>query len=99
MLKSLLDPSAEINSQAHTPRLAAMAEKYERLDSFQFLDLIPVKKYRSKRTGINFCFAQVQGPLVNGFLCLGKKQFFLELLTAECKKLGNVAWHGNNPNL
>ena len=36
------------------------------------LDSIPVEKYRSKRTGINFCFAKVPGPLVNGFLCLGE---------------------------
>ncbi|KAL9988958.1 hypothetical protein ACROYT_G003456 [Oculina patagonica] len=47
-----------------------MAEHFERLASFQVLDSIPVEKYRSKRTGINFCFAKVPGPLVNGFLCL-----------------------------
>lgn len=49
-----------------------MAEHFECLSSFQVLDSIPVEKYRSKRTGINFCFAKVPGPLVNGFLCLGK---------------------------
>ncbi|XP_073242896.1 uncharacterized protein C05D11.1-like [Porites lutea] len=47
-----------------------MAEHFELLSSFVVLDSIPVKKYRSKRTGINFCFAEVPGPLVNGFLCL-----------------------------
>lgn len=49
-----------------------MADHFECLASFQVLDSIPVEKYRSKRTGINFCFAKVPGPLVNGFLCLGK---------------------------
>lgn len=49
-----------------------MADHFERLCSFQVLDSIPVEKYRSKRTGIKFCFAKVPGPLVNGFLCLGK---------------------------
>lgn len=49
-----------------------MAEHFELLSSFVVLDSICVKKYRSKRTGINFCFAEVPGPLVNGFLCLGK---------------------------
>ena len=30
------------------------------------------QKYRSQRTGIVVCLAQVEGPLVNGFFCLGK---------------------------
>ncbi|XP_048587317.1 uncharacterized protein C05D11.1 isoform X1 [Nematostella vectensis] len=47
-----------------------MADNFELLTSFEVLGDIPVKKYRSKRTGIQFCFAQVRGPLVNGFLCL-----------------------------
>ncbi|XP_015753164.1 PREDICTED: uncharacterized protein C3H1.02c-like [Acropora digitifera] len=47
-----------------------MAEHFDCLSSFLVLDSIPVEKYRSKRTGINFCFAKVPGPLVNGFLCL-----------------------------
>ncbi|KAK3733082.1 hypothetical protein QZH41_008418 [Actinostola sp. cb2023] len=47
-----------------------MAENFENLCSFEVLDSIQIKKYRSKRTGIQFCFAQVPGPLVNGYLCL-----------------------------
>lgn len=58
-----------------------MAEHFECLASFQVLDSIPVEKYQSKRTGINFCFAKVPGPLVNGFLCLGK----FELLSSDLK--------------
>ena len=52
--------------------LGKMAEHFECLSSFVVLDSIPVEKYRSERTGINFCFAKVPGPLVNGFLCLGE---------------------------
>lgn len=48
-----------------------MAANFEILSSFKVLDSIPFAKYRSKRTGIQFCFAQVPGPLVNGYLCLG----------------------------
>lgn len=58
-----------------------MAENFERLSSFHVLDSILVEKYRSKRTGINFCFAKVPGPLVNGFLCLGK----LRAININCR--------------
>jgi len=33
-------------------------------------DMIPIKKYRSKVTGITVCIANVGGPLVNGYFCL-----------------------------
>lgn len=33
---------------------------------------VPVTKYRSKKTGLVVCTAQVEGPLVNGYFCLGK---------------------------
>ena len=48
-----------------------MADNFECVSSFTVLDSIAIQKYRSKRTGIQFCFAQVPGPVVNGFLCLG----------------------------
>lgn len=35
-------------------------------------DVIPVKKYRSSRTGLRVVVAQVEGPIVNGYLCLGE---------------------------
>ena len=34
---------------------------------------VPVTKYRSKRTGLSVFIAQVEGPLVNGYFCLGIK--------------------------
>ena len=33
---------------------------------------VPITKYRSKRTGLTVFVAQVEGPLVNGYFCLGK---------------------------
>ncbi|XP_064646790.1 uncharacterized protein C05D11.1-like [Lineus longissimus] len=31
---------------------------------------IPVTKYRSKRSGLTLCIAEVDGPIVNGYFCL-----------------------------
>ena len=33
---------------------------------------VRVQKLRSTRTGIVVCLANVEGPLVNGFFCLGQ---------------------------
>ena len=33
---------------------------------------VPVQKLKSTRTGIVVCLAQVEGPLVNGYFCLGR---------------------------
>ena len=33
---------------------------------------VPVQKLKSTKTGIVVCLAQVEGPLVNGYFCLGK---------------------------
>ena len=47
------------------------------LDDFQLEyfgkvdELIPVYKYRSVHTGTRVVLAQVEGPLVNGYFCLG----------------------------
>lgn len=52
-----------------------MCEKY----GFKFLyevkadGDIPIAKYKSENTGITVCIAQVEGPLVNGYFCLGKQ--------------------------
>lgn len=35
-------------------------------------DLVDVKKYRSSRTGLTVVIADVDGPVVNGYFCLGK---------------------------
>ena len=64
-----------------------MAENFEQISSFKVLDAIQVEKYRSKRTGINFCFAKVPGPLVNGFLCLGKLRAAIIILLLSCEFL------------
>ena len=39
---------------------------------------IPVSKYKSKETGITIFIAQVEGPLVNGYFCLGKLKYKLK---------------------
>ena len=49
-----------------------MADYFEKLCSFQFLENLKVEKYKSKRTGITLCFVEVPGPLVNGFFTLGR---------------------------
>lgn len=33
---------------------------------------VVVRKFKSIRTGLVVCLAQVEGPLVEGFFCLGK---------------------------
>ena len=33
---------------------------------------VPVSKLRSCRSGLVVCLASVEGPLVNGFICLGE---------------------------
>ena len=42
--------------------------------------IINVKKYRSKETGLVICFAHVDGPLVNGYFCLGMDIFIYILI-------------------
>lgn len=34
--------------------------------------LIPVHKYKSSLTGLTVVVAEVDGPVVNGYFCLGK---------------------------
>lgn len=45
-------------------------EGFELISSAIVSDIIPIKKYRSKATGITVCIANVEGPLVNGYFCL-----------------------------
>lgn len=35
-------------------------------------DIHPVTKYRSKRTGMEIVHAEIEGPMVNGYIVLGK---------------------------
>lgn len=48
-----------------------MADHFENMCSFRFLDSLKVEKYKSKKTGITVCFVEVPGPLVNGYFTLG----------------------------
>ena len=50
---------------------AVAADDYELQYSGKVNDIIPVWKYRSRKTGLRIVVAEVQGPLVNGYLCLG----------------------------
>ena len=47
---------------------------------------VPITKYRSKKTGLTVFIAQVEGPLVNGYFCLGK------IMTQVKKNLGDNVW-------
>ena len=44
---------------------------FELLCKVNVVGLIPVEKYKSLRTGLTVCVANVPGPLVNGYLCVG----------------------------
>jgi len=53
-------------------------EGFELISTAIVSDIIPIRKYRSKATGITVCIANVDGPLVNGYFCLGEcKVFFI----------------------
>lgn len=49
----------------------------ENMGAFDFIysikanDTIPVHIYKSRDTGITVCIADVEGPVVNGYFCLG----------------------------
>ena len=45
-------------------------ERFELVSSALVADIIPVKKYRSKETGLNVCLVNIDGPIVNGYFCL-----------------------------
>ena len=47
------------------------APMYEVVSSVTADGNVPVTKYKSLKTGLNVCIAQVEGPLVNGYFCLG----------------------------
>ena len=47
------------------------APSYEKVASCEVAN-VPIAKYKSKKTGLVVCLARVEGPLVNGYFCLGK---------------------------
>lgn len=52
-----------------------MAEFYEELASCQVAG-VPIGKYKSLKTGLVVCTAQTEGPLINGYFCLGKLCYY-----------------------
>jgi hypothetical protein len=50
-------------------------ENFELICSLKANDLIPVHKYKSNVTGLTVVIAEVEGPIVNGYFCLGKLIF------------------------
>jgi hypothetical protein len=44
---------------------------FELVASSQANDLVPVRKFRSTRSGLTLVLAEVDGPVVNGYFCLG----------------------------
>lgn len=45
---------------------------FELLYSLKAYERIPVAEYVSKKTGLTVVIAEVDGPVVNGYFCLGK---------------------------
>ena len=50
---------------------SSTANGYKELASCQVAG-VRVSKYKSNKTGLVVCLAEVEGPLVNGYICLGK---------------------------
>uniref|UniRef100_A0A336KC94 CSON007777 protein n=1 Tax=Culicoides sonorensis TaxID=179676 RepID=A0A336KC94_CULSO len=47
-----------------------MAENFKLLANVKVNDRIPVRKYKSEKTGLTVILADVEGPVVNGYFCL-----------------------------
>ena len=56
--------------------MADKFEDFELLYSGKCNGVVPVYKYRSHLTGLTVVIAQVEGPLVNGYFCLGESAQF-----------------------
>lgn len=46
---------------------------FELISSLEAYNKIPVYEFKSRRTGLTLVIAEVEGPVVNGYFCLGKK--------------------------
>lgn len=44
---------------------------FEKVSSVKADGNIPITKYKSKTTGLSVIIAEVEGPLVNGYFCVG----------------------------
>ena len=41
---------------------------------------VTVQKFKSTRTGLVVCLAQVEGPLVEGYFCLGESRGYVKFI-------------------
>lgn len=48
------------------------ASGFEHLYSLKAYNKIPLHEYKSTKTGLTVIVAEVEGPIVNGYFCLGK---------------------------
>jgi len=63
-------------------------DDYELQYSGKVNEVIPVTKYRSKRTGLRIVIAEVEGPLVNGYFCLG--WYLCSIAIRECYRIHHI---------
>lgn len=61
------------NSPTHPPG------GFELISSLEAYNKIPVYEFKSIRTGLTLVIAEVEGPVVNGYFCLGNLTFALSL--------------------
>lgn len=64
-------------------------DDFELITSQKANNLIDVRKYKSKKTGLSVVIAQVEGPIVNGYFTLGK-QFLI--LKSDSSKMNLVSF-------
>ena len=64
-----------------TNKMATSIESFELVHDVVSNSKIPVRMYKSKDTQLTVAIAQIEGPLVNGYFCLGKCLCRSELLT------------------
>ena len=71
------NPTNQPTNHANQPKQMSKKCTHVKMEGFDLLfegqanGVIPVYKYRSKTTGLTVVLAQVEGPLVNGYFCLG----------------------------
>ena len=75
-----------------------MSDTFELQSTCKANNVIPVYKYKSRNTGLTVVIAQVEGPLVNGYFCLGKLHELLGWPLAVVAWL-HVTWWMHRPVL
>lgn len=72
---------------------------FELICSLKSNDLIPVHKYKSSNTGLTVVIAEVDGPVVNGYFCLGKKKNKTHAHTYLTLRIRNTKFISNTLSL